>query len=224
MAVRDGKTGFVFFNIEGHLYDYDPAAHSFSLNEGRLLVSARVCEQAWAACGRWCGRWRNLDRHDHVSGRSHHGRRTAQFNRPSCRPGAVGIPMIRLPCRDPMSSLAICLPWQQFGSSGTQVGLAVGTTSCNNGNVDLNWFALPQVDHPVIPQNLYRMSGGATNTERFEQVGQSWLKHAFTALTGNACGFGCNGVGGTHLGVGCSDPVRREPECEVKRAWVHAPG
>ena len=45
-----------------------------------------------------------------------------------------------------------------------------------------HWFALPQTDHPVIPQNLYRMSGGATNNERFEQIGQSWLKHAFTAL------------------------------------------
>src|SRR5947207_8224229 len=30
MAVRDGKTGFVFFNIEGHQYDYDAAAHLFS--------------------------------------------------------------------------------------------------------------------------------------------------------------------------------------------------
>ena len=79
----------------------------------------------------------------------------------------------------------------QFGSSGTQVGLAVGTTSCNNGDVELDWFALPQVDHPVIPQNLYRMSGGASNNDRFEQVGQSWLKHAFTALQDNACGFGC---------------------------------
>src|SRR5204862_4251480 len=67
----------------------------------------------------------------------------------------------------------------QFGSNGTQVGLAVGTTSCNNGDQPLNWFALPQTDHPVIPQNLYRMSGGATNDERFEQIGQSWLTHAF---------------------------------------------
>ena len=33
---------------------------------------------------------------------------------------------------------------EQFGSDGTQVGLAVGTTSCNKGTVDLDWFALPQ--------------------------------------------------------------------------------
>jgi hypothetical protein len=90
--------------------------------------------------------------------------------------------------------------------------------------VDLDWFALPQVDHPVIPQNLYRMSGGATNDERFEQIGQSWLKHAFTALTGNVC-FTCNGVGGSHLGSGCSDPYSSSLNAQQSglgsRAWVN---
>ena len=60
--------------------------------------------------------------------------------------------------------------------------------------MELNWFAMPNTDHPVIPQNLYRMSGGANNDERFEQIGQSWVKHAFVALQDNACGFGCNPV------------------------------
>jgi hypothetical protein len=114
---------------------------------------------------------------------------------------------------------------QQFGADGTQVGLGVGTTSCNNGTIDLDWFALPQTDHPVIPQNLYRMSGGANNNERFEQIGQSWLKHAFTALTQNACGFGCNGVGGSHLGSGCSDPYGASLNASQNglgsRAWVN---
>ena len=113
----------------------------------------------------------------------------------------------------------------QFGSSsGTQVGLAVGTDSCNAGTVDLDWFALPDNDHPVIPQNLYRMSGGATNDERFEQIGQSNVKHAFTALTGNICGFGCNGVGGTHLGSGCSDPYSASLNSGPNlgsRAWIN---
>jgi len=59
----------------------------------------------------------------------------------------------------------------------------VGTDSCNRGEVDLDWFALPSNDHPVIPQNLYRMSGGTNNNDRFEQIGQSSVKHAFTALT-----------------------------------------
>jgi hypothetical protein len=95
----------------------------------------------------------------------------------------------------------------QFDNAvGTQVGLAVATDSCNNGQVDLDWFKLPDNDHPVIPQNLYRMSSGTDNTERFEQVGQSSVKHAFFANSQDICGFGCNGVNGTHLGSGCSDP------------------
>src|SRR6266436_7754452 len=39
LAVRDGKTGFAFFNIEGHQYDYDPNAESLSITGGNLLVS-----------------------------------------------------------------------------------------------------------------------------------------------------------------------------------------
>src|SRR5207253_7561940 len=96
---------------------------------------------------------------------------------------------------------------QQFGSSGSFVGLGVATTSCNNGDQPLDWFQLPSTDHPVIPQNMYRMSGGASNNDRFEQIGQSWLKHAFEALEDNVCNFGCNTSGcttGTHLCVGCS--------------------
>ncbi len=38
---------------------------------------------------------------------------------------------------------------------------------------------MPETNHPIIPQNLYRMSGGAGNNERFEQIGHSWVKHMF---------------------------------------------
>jgi hypothetical protein len=113
----------------------------------------------------------------------------------------------------------------QFGSSsGSQVGLAVGTTSCNYGTIDLNWFQNPTNDHPVIPQNLYRMSGGATNDDRFEQIGQSSVKHAFTALTQNICNLGCNGVGGSRLGSGCSDPYSASLNSGPSlgsRAWIN---
>ena len=63
----------------------------------------------------------------------------------------------------------------------------MATTSCNNGDQPLDWLQLPKTDHPVIPQNLYRMTGGTDNTERFEQIGQSWLKHAFFALEDTVC-------------------------------------
>jgi hypothetical protein len=39
LAVRDSNTGFTFFNVEGHEYNYDPAAQSLSITNGRLLVS-----------------------------------------------------------------------------------------------------------------------------------------------------------------------------------------
>jgi hypothetical protein len=81
----------------------------------------------------------------------------------------------------------------------------MGVTLCNNGDTALGFLALPNADHPVIAQNLYRMSGGATNEERFEQIGQSWPIHLFCALEQNSCGFGCMPSGNCGLGPGCSD-------------------
>ncbi len=119
----------------------------------------------------------------------------ANFNRLFCRPSRNGKDAGAPNAPDAAAGVDVIvgdLPAMvQAGSSGTFVGLAVATTSCNNGTQEFNWFALPNTDHPVIPQNLYRMSGGTSNTDRFEQVGQSWLKHAFTALQQNVCGFGC---------------------------------
>jgi hypothetical protein len=89
-----------------------------------------------------------------------------------------------------------------YNSNDEIAALAVGTTSCNMGTEVLDWFALPNNAHPVIAQNFYREMDG-----RLIQLGQSWVKHGFTALQGNACGLGCSPNGsGTGLGIGCSDP------------------
>ena len=80
----------------------------------------------------------------------------------------------------------------------------VGTSSCNRGDANVSWIANNNL-HPVIPQNMYRLKT-VNGSTRFEQVGASWCKHAFTALTQNVCNLGCNGSGGSVLGVGCSDP------------------
>lgn len=104
--------------------------------------------------------------------------------------------------------------WRSSGTATfngqTVRGYAIGTTSCNQGNVPLWWFTGSAPDpnrnkHPVIGMNLfrYRVVDGAG---RFEQIGMSWLKHGFTALQENACGFGCSPTASTTLGVGCSDP------------------
>src|SRR5207249_10996638 len=39
LAVRDGNTGFTFFNIEGHQYDYDAAGQLLGITGGNLRVS-----------------------------------------------------------------------------------------------------------------------------------------------------------------------------------------
>jgi hypothetical protein len=78
---------------------------------------------------------------------------------------------------------------------------AVGTTSCNIGTAQLEWFASPDNRHPFIPQNMFRHKDG-----RLEQIGMSWGKHGFTALQGTLCGSCQASSTGTYLGVGCSDP------------------
>ena len=114
----------------------------------------------------------------------------------------------------------------EFGSSGTQVGLAMWTTICNAGNVPVDVFAMPATNHAIIPQNLYRMSRGADNNERFEQIGHSWVKHMFASSTMNDCGFGCTSAGtDTLLGVGCSDVYAHDQNATqhdlTSRAWIN---
>ncbi len=89
---------------------------------------------------------------------------------------------------------------QNYGQVGGVYAYAIGTDSCNIGNQELLWIANNN-QHPVIGQNIYRLENG-----RFQQIGQSWLKHGFTALQMNLC-CACQSSGtGTRLGVGCSDP------------------
>lgn len=94
---------------------------------------------------------------------------------------------------------------QNYTAVGALEALSLGTTACNVGTQAVNWFA-STVNHPVIGNNLYRyrLVGGAG---RFEQIGQSWVKHAFLALSETLCCPTCNGDPMMErLGVGCSDP------------------
>lgn len=94
---------------------------------------------------------------------------------------------------------------RQFGSMGNfptgSVGLALSTTGFNAGTVTLPWFVSPDVDHPLIGQNMYRI----TQDGRLEQVGLAWLKHAWAAVQGSACG-NCQAGGNSRiLGIACAD-------------------
>jgi hypothetical protein len=211
LAVRDGKTGFTFFNIVGHQYDYDAEAQLLSITGGNLLVSkefahalGRPGDESTVAGKISVGAvMQPIEIQTVVSGE------TKSVVMPPLH-GALGP---NTPALLPGPDVIVGdLPQVLQGGNDTVnhfVGLGVGTTSCNNGDQPLDWFALPNTDHPFIPQNLYRMSGGANNNDRLEQIGQSWGKHAFTALEGDACSLGCNTSGcttGTHLCPGCSDP------------------
>ena len=89
--------------------------------------------------------------------------------------------------------------YANYGPAGGYHAYALGTTSCNQGDVPLLWQSNTNL-HPVIGQNMYRWKDG-----RFEQIGMGWLKHGFFALSLSDCGP-CQATSGDTLGIDCSDP------------------
>ena len=89
--------------------------------------------------------------------------------------------------------------YANYGPNSGYHAYALGTTSCNQGDVPLLWQSNTNL-HPVIGQNMYRWKDG-----RFEQIGMGWLKHGFFALSQTECGP-CQSTDGNTLGINCSDP------------------
>lgn len=218
MVIRDGKTGFVFFNIVGQEYDYVASERKLNIRGGGLLLS----DEFAAELGRAGDTKTVVGTIDIKTTQSPievthvvEGETQDTSLLPTQNPEAGNVPGPDVVVGD-LTGLA------QFGSSsGTQVGLAVGTDSCNFGTIPLIWLANSDNNHPVIPQNLYRMSA---NGDRFEQIGQSQVKHAFTALQENICSLGCSATASTSLGSGCSDPygagLNAGPNLGSK-AWIN---
>jgi len=224
LAVRDAKTSFTFFNIEGHQYDYDAQAQLLSIHGGRLLISDEFAkalgrpEDASVVAGKISVgaamqpiEINRLDENGNIKSAS----------LPALHQPGVGT----VPGPDVIVGNLIDLVQLDNGAVNGKVGVSLGTDACNKGTENVEWIALPDNRHPFIPQNLYRMSGGNDNTQQFEQIGQSWGKHAFAAASSNTCGFGCNGVGGDHLGSGCSDAygagLNGAQDLIGSRAWVN---
>ena len=204
LAVRDAKTGFTFFKIEGQQYDYQAKAQSLSITGGRLVVSKEFAQSLGrpSDAGAIAGKISIGATMQPVEiARVDENGDVKSATLPALNQPDVGT----VPGPDVIIGDLIGLQQLDNGAVNGRVGISLGTDACNKGTIDVDWLALPNSDHPFIPQNVYRMSGGTDNTERFEQLGQSWGKHAFTAASSNTCGFGCNGVGGPHLGSGCSD-------------------
>lgn len=80
-------------------------------------------------------------------------------------------------------------------------GIAMSTTSCNVGQVDVPWLQAMNSNHPAIGFLLARESNG-----RFVQISDwSFVKHGFFALSNSQCTPCQNPSNGTFLGKGCSD-------------------
>src|SRR5215472_14774672 len=228
LAVRDSSTGFTFFNIEGHQYDYDAKAQLLGITGGRLLISKELASalgrpsEAGAVVGKISvgAAMQPIEINQLVNGE------LKSLAMPPLRGAVAGANSPDL-VPGPDVIVGDIEDIEEPGNTESQVGLDVGTDSCNNGDQPVDWFALPSNDHPVVPQNLYRMSGGPDNQERFEQVGQSWMKHTFEALEESVCNT-CNTNGcqtGTHLCPSCSDPyccgLNGDQDLLGSRAWVN---
>ena len=219
LVVRDGRTGFIFFNIEGHQFDYDASQHLLSVKMGTMLLSTEFATElgrpsdASVVVGQISiiVTLRPIEVTQYANGEVKSDVLPSLRTKDGTTPGPDVV----------VGNISALM---QLGSGGTQVGLALGSEACNFGVENVHWFTMPDNDHPVIPQNLYRMSGGATNDERFEQIGQSNAKHGFAPLAQNLCGLGCNGVGGNVLGSGCSDPTTASLNGGPtlgSRAWIN---
>ena len=75
LAVRDGKTGFTFFNIDGGQYDYDANAQSLSITGGRLLVSKEFAKSLGRASQLGAVAGQHLDWRNDATRRDHTARR-----------------------------------------------------------------------------------------------------------------------------------------------------
>ncbi|HEY2680210.1 MAG TPA: hypothetical protein VGI59_02730, partial [Candidatus Udaeobacter sp.] len=228
LAVRDSKTGFTFFDVAGGDYDYNPNARSLGIQGGQLLISKDFAKalgrpsDAGSVVGKISvgAAMQPIEITQMVN-----GQRTSVVVPPLSRRAGPGAPAL---VAGPDIIVGDLPDMVQVGSEGSQVGLGIATTSCNNGDQPVNFHALPETDHPFFPQNFYRMSGGGDNTERLEQIGQAWIKHAFGADEGDDCNLGCdtnNCTQFSQLCPGCSDPYLAEEngwyQLLGSRAWVN---
>lgn len=110
------------------------------------------------------------------------------------------------PCNSPGPDLVMgdAPSVANFNSIGGIEALSLGYQPCNVGSVGVAYSASTS-SHPVYGSSLYRLKTVA-GSMRIEEVGQSWLRHGFFALSqGLRCT--CSPTDGSTLGPGCSDSL-----------------
>lgn len=107
--------------------------------------------------------------------------------------GAIGPDII-------VGSIPAAIRTGKFVVSGEVIsGYTVGTTSCNIGDENADWFGNTPA-HPVIIQNLFRLKDG-----KFEQIGVSWAKHGFLVIPESLCQTCSSTMSALELIPGCAD-------------------
>ena len=160
LVVRDADDGLRSSSTsKGHeLRLRARGARRSRISGGRLLLSPEFANGARAS-----GRGR-VGRRDHLH-RRHHARDRGRADRRRRDPRGV-LPAMRrrAASRGRTSSSGTSTAWRSSAAAaGRRSASPWARTRATPASMNLNWFALPSNDHPVIPQNLYRMSGGPTN-------------------------------------------------------------
>jgi hypothetical protein len=143
LAVRDSNTGFTFFNVEGQHYDYDAKGQLLTIIGGSLLISKGFAEaldrpsDAGTAVGKISigAAMQPIQITQLASGYP----KSAVM--PPMQNGAgTGAPT-QVPGPDVIVGDLESVDQLDQQVVGTQVGLAIGTDSCNNGDQPIDWFA-----------------------------------------------------------------------------------
>src|SRR5262249_9411985 len=155
---RDAMSGFVFFNIEGNLR-YDANAQLLGIHGGRLLISKALASNLGRErdAGAQAG---TISIDTAVAPIATSTVVNGKVESSTLPPGNPLVPGGHVPVPGPDIIVGDVSDMVQADPSGdSQVGLGIGTTSCNNGDQPVHFFAIPNTDHSVVTQNLYRMNG-----------------------------------------------------------------
>ncbi len=185
LVAPDGEVVIDFVHTMFHM-DSAPNREALNLHYMNMLFSED-----------WCARVGRPDLVDWVIG-SGELRATLTYIEGTSRTQGPDDPDTSNPTLD--IKLGILGTPQQIAREGGQLALSMATTACNVGNVNVPWEAPMDEDHPLIFMALYRELDG-----QFDQIGVSWLKHGFFALSNSQCTPCQNQSNGSFLGVGCSD-------------------
>ena len=144
LAVRDSKTGFTFFDVAGGDYDYKPNARSLGIEGGQLLISKDFANalgrpsDAGSVVGKISvgAAMQPIEITQVVN-----GKRTSVVEPPLSHRAGPGAPALVAGPDIIVGELPDMV--QIDPAVGSQVGLGIATTSCNNGDQPVDFFALP---------------------------------------------------------------------------------